>query len=60
MISQFVNQILFDSLAMNHSGAASHANPQSHLPSTSLNFDEENILRYVSGYIYPFQAAQAI
>ena len=60
MISQFVNQTLFDSLAVNHSGAASHANPPSHLPSTSLNFDEENILRYVSGYIHPFQAAQAI
>ena len=39
---------------MNHSGAASHTNPPSHLPSTSLNFVEENILRYVSGYI-PFK-----
>jgi len=26
---------------MNHFGAASHANQPSHLPSTSLNFDEE-------------------
>jgi len=38
---KFVNQTLFDSLAMNHFGAASHANPPLHLPSTSLNFDEE-------------------
>ena len=54
MISQFVNQTLFDGLAMKHFGAASHASPPSHLPSTSLTFDEENILRYVSGYI-PFK-----
>jgi len=54
MISQFVNQTLFDNLAMKHSGAASHASPPSHLPSTSLTFDEENILRYVGGYI-PFK-----
>ena len=50
MISQFVNQTLFDSLTMNHSGDASHANLPLYLPS-SLNFDEENILRHVSGYI---------
>ena len=35
---------------MNHSGDASHANLPLYLPS-SLNFDEENILRHVSGYI---------
>jgi len=41
MISQLVNQTLFESLAMNHSGAASHTNPPLYLPSSSLNFDEE-------------------
>jgi len=41
-------QTLFDSLTMNHFGAASHADPPSHLPSTSLNFDEETFLVDIS------------
>ena len=53
MISQYINQTLFDSLVMNHFGAASHAKPKPP-PSTSLTVDEDNILRYVSGYI-PFK-----